>query len=280
MALLENITADDGRLQVNKKLDRLKKDIKKLYEPVIEDETNDFLHYMSEFDKKMQKMTDDVRKGHITQSEYDLQRAKLILSGDGTLKMRDKIAKAYQAADTKARNIIYDEAPEIYADGHNYGTYNFEKKTRTDTKYKLFTKKYVEDLLKSDPDLFYVPSEDARKQSESKDWTWNIDKLHSAIIGSLFAEYETWKMAERIRQVGASDLSAAIKSAVTKTTEAENKGRLDAYKRGEEETSYSVEKIWIATMDERTRASHEAVNGEVMPLDEEFSNGLDRKSVV
>ena len=55
-------------------------------------------------------------------------------------------------------------------------------------------------------------------------------------------------------------------------TGAENAGRLDSYKRAED-MGIEMEKMWVATLDRRTRHSHRVLDGEVQPTKEEFSNG-------
>ena len=56
----------------------------------------------------------------------------------------------------------------------------------------------------------------------------------------------------------------------TETTNANNLGFLDGY----EQSGVATHKEWIATLDDRTRAQHMELNGDIVKLDEEFSNGL------
>ena len=57
------------------------------------------------------------------------------------------------------------------------------------------------------------------------------------------------------------------------TTAAENSGRLDSYMQAQE-MGVVMQKTWLATDDSRTRKSHREVDGETIPLNEEFSNQL------
>ena len=58
-------------------------------------------------------------------------------------------------------------------------------------------------------------------------------------------------------------------------TDAENKARLDGMYRAED-MGNSITKIWIATLDNRTRDSHAALDGAEIALDEIFDNGCSR----
>ena len=64
-----------------------------------------------------------------------------------------------------------------------------------------------------------------------------------------------------------------LEIARTETTRIENVGRLDSYKFAEKQ-GLKIQKSWLATMDKRTRESHQRVNGEIVDLDKPFSNGL------
>ena len=58
-------------------------------------------------------------------------------------------------------------------------------------------------------------------------------------------------------------------------TDAENKARLDGMYRAED-MGNSITKIWISTLDNRTRDAHAYRDGEEIALDDEFAPGLTR----
>jgi len=64
----------------------------------------------------------------------------------------------------------------------------------------------------------------------------------------------------------------ARRIARTETTVANNEGFLRSYM----QTDAVNAKEWIAVIDDRTRPSHVAINGEVVPVEKSFSNGLMR----
>ncbi len=57
----------------------------------------------------------------------------------------------------------------------------------------------------------------------------------------------------------------------TEATAANNQGMIEGFKQSDVATG----KEWIATMDETTRDSHAEINGEIVELDAQFSNGLE-----
>uniref|UniRef100_A0A6H1ZUN6 Putative portal protein n=1 Tax=viral metagenome TaxID=1070528 RepID=A0A6H1ZUN6_9ZZZZ len=64
--------------------------------------------------------------------------------------------------------------------------------------------------------------------------------------------------------------SRAVLIARTETITASNSGSYQAYK----QSDVVEKKEWLATMDDRVRDEHAAMNGEVVDLDKPFSNGL------
>lgn len=65
---------------------------------------------------------------------------------------------------------------------------------------------------------------------------------------------------------------AAIRNARTYTTAAQNKGRVDSYKRAKK-LGIKLKQEWVATPDGRTRSSHIDLDGEQVEVGKTFSNG-------
>lgn len=70
------------------------------------------------------------------------------------------------------------------------------------------------------------------------------------------------------------DRAAATRNARTLMTRSQNAGRMEGIKRAVE-LNLPVAKVWIATLDHRTRDSHVDLDGEVQKWDATFSNGMD-----
>jgi len=77
----------------------------------------------------------------------------------------------------------------------------------------------------------------------------------SGRINAVYEDFPTWR----------SDLIAR-----TESTAANNEGFIEAYKQSE----VATHKEWVAVMDTRTRPEHAELNGEIVPTNKAFSNGL------
>jgi SPP1 gp7 family putative phage head morphogenesis protein len=66
----------------------------------------------------------------------------------------------------------------------------------------------------------------------------------------------------------------AVRIARTESTGMAGKATLDLMKKADEEFGLKSYKVWIAKRDNRVRESHEEIDGETVPKDMPFSNGL------
>lgn len=106
-----------------------------------------------------------------------------------------------------------------------------------------------------------------------KDERWNTKLFTSRLLQGILNGDPIPNIAARLLDVVGYNESAAMRNARTMTTACENRGRQDSY---EELADNGVvqKKVWIATPDDRTRASHLEIDGEEVDIDAEFSNGL------
>ena len=112
-----------------------------------------------------------------------------------------------------------------------------------------------------------------KKISIPKDKRWNKKNLNSAVIQGILQGESMDDIAKRIYPIVDYNKKAAIRNARTMVTSAENQGRLDSYKSANDR-GIVTRKEWVATEDSRTRISHLHLNGEVVDVNKEFSNGL------
>lgn len=81
------------------------------------------------------------------------------------------------------------------------------------------------------------------------------------------------KIAARMQKVTGSNAKAAVRTARTAVTEAENRGRQDSYKRAKKD-GVMLQRKWIATYDMRTRHAHALLDGQLAEVDEPFESEL------
>lgn len=108
-----------------------------------------------------------------------------------------------------------------------------------------------------------------KKVNKKKDIYWNRKVIESRIWRAVIIGTSILDIPKIIYGVNESIKKSSIRQARTICNRYENLGRYDSYKkRG---IKY---KKWITMNDERVRASHSDIDGEVVPIDDLFSNGL------
>jgi len=108
----------------------------------------------------------------------------------------------------------------------------------------------------------------------AEDLKWNAKKINGVLLQSIQSGESIPKIARRLQTVTDMNKKAAIRNARTMVTSAENVGRINSMKDLNNQ-GVDMEKSWIATLDTRTRDSHLSMNGETVPVNKSFSNGLD-----
>ena len=175
------------------------------------------------------------------------------------------VADDLYKANVEASAYINSQTPSIYALNYNYinaemakdiDGFNPQEITEIEAaKYSGYTQQTVD---------------------RKKDTDWNNENLRKSVLaGSLLLmdAYAIMKRSAKLTVEKNRNSATMHKSGMG--TDAENKARLDGMYRAED-MGNSITKIWMATLDNRTRDSHAALDGAEIALDEVFDNGCSR----
>lgn len=259
---------DLAEKQTDALLDELEKRIVEEYETAlkgVQEKYDRFAARFAEEEKEKKKLFDD---GKITFNEFMGWKRSKILSGDKYKQLLNTLASDLAMADQKAMSIANGYMPEAYALNFNYTTYEIEMGVNANTGFALYSRETVEKLVKQNE--ISLPK---RKVDIPLDQQWNRKHLDSAILQGVLQGDSIPKISKRLQQVTDMDRKASIRNARTMMTGAQNGGRMDAYARADS-LGIKIEKEWMATLDNRTRDSHQRLDGERVPWKKVFSNGL------
>lgn len=267
---------DRGQKNTDALIAEMEKKINREYakaEKEVETQLKDYFRRYEIKDKKWQEWVKDGKK---SEADYLAWKKSQLAVGQRWQDQKDKIAKELANSNEMAKSIVNGYRSQIYAENHNYATYQIEHDAKINTGYTLYSKDSVNRLLKDDPDLLPAPSKKTLARiARNKEEVWNKQQLQSVMMQGILQGDSIPKLATRLATtVGESDRKAAVRNARTMATGAQNAGRVDAYKRAED-MGVDVEQMWMATLDDRTRHSHRALDGETRPLGEAFSNGCE-----
>lgn len=260
--------ADPAHEQTEELIEEIRRRVSREYLRAYEEAEEKLADYLRRFEAKDRIHVEAVRRGEETEADYREWRRGQILVGERWQELVDTLAEDYRNADRIAASTVNGYLPDAYALNHDYATFQVERESNLDTSYTLYDRATVERLIRDQPDLLPTVKVDGRK-----DLTWNRRHIASAITQGVLQGEPMDRVARRVRSVADMDYRASMRTARTAMTSAQNAGRADAYRRAQD-MGIHVRKQWLATLDQRTRHSHRRLDGEVVGMEESFSNGL------
>lgn len=258
---------DKGREICDKELAKMERKIRMEYEKALKEMKKKSADYFERFEENDKKKKEQVESGKLSRDEYLTWRRNKMLSGQYYTDMVENLSQDLSNAREHAQAIIRDELPDIYAESANWASYEVENGLNIDTGFTLVDRNTVKELLQNDQSLLPEPRVNIPKEQR-----WNKQKLNSAILQGVITGESIPQIAKRLRTVTDMSKNAAIRNARTMTTGAENRGRVDSYKRAEK-MGIKLHQRWLATHDSKTRQTHRYIDGEVQEVGERFSNG-------
>lgn len=270
-------TLDAGQAETDKLLKKVERQVKKEYTQATKDMEKKLSDYLKSFEKKDKVKQKELAEGLITDKQYKDWRYGQVMIGKRWKEQLDVLTRDLENSRQIALNIVSGALPDAYAIGHNYGTFLVEKGSKVNTSYTLYNRDTVAKLLKDKPKLLPDPKKGSKTWKalkEKKVKRWSKAKINSAVAQGVLQGESIDKIAKRLRSVVNMAYKASIRNARTTITSAENLGRQGSFERAQD-MGIELEKQWLATLDDRTRDSHALMDGERVPLDEAFSNGLD-----
>ena len=259
------MSMDKMHKQTERKLSALERRMKTEYRIAYEELSEKLTKYLEEFSVEDAKKKALYEAGKLTKQEYTKWRNEQMLLNRRWRSLRDKIAKELVKVDNTAISLVNSTATGVFVDNANYGAYEVETGFGLSTDFTLYNEQTVE-LLFDETGL-------TKTINISKDFEWNKKNISSAVLQGILQGEAIPKIAERLETATGMSYKAAVRSARTMITGAENAGRLQGY-RDLAERGLITEKIWMATLSPRTRDSHRLVDMETVGIDESFSNGL------
>lgn len=251
----------------DKALKALESKVARAYKKAVKDVEKEAKDYFATFNKKDKIMAEKLAKNEITLKQYKEWRKGQMLAGKKYTELVSKLATDYSNAHKIATGIIDDSLPSVYAHNFNRATYEVEKGLKINTNFTLYDESTVERLLRENPDLLPKPRVDIPKELR-----WNKKRIHSILLQEIVKGTSVDTLASGLRKVTDMNVASSIRNARTMYIGAQNGGRVDSYKRAED-MGINLKKMWVATLDTRTRHSHARLDGESVGIDEEFSNG-------
>lgn len=253
---------------LEKQAQELQEKLQLTYTDAIDGMTSRIEASLKEFAADDAKWQADVATGKKDAKAYKAWRKDQALHNDQLKALKKALTQDLTAANKMAMAYVNQVPAGVYAEGMNFATYEIEHGAKVNTSFTLYNKNTVMELVANEPDLLPQAAFD-----KAKDTAWNSRHVTSAVTQAVLQGQTIPQLATSIAGIAAMDQRAAMKAARTVMTSAHSLGKLKGYERAAD-MGIDVEKQWLAALDSRTRGSHRHLDGEVVKLDAEFSNGL------
>ncbi len=209
--------------------------------------------------------TDKKQKEKLSEEEYKKWRKKVVILSVVAGTLIKKLSKLATKANEDSTREIYISMAEAYTIGFNEWAKEFKVKYALNM--SLADRKAIETTLRGNR-LLPKP-----RINIPKDLKWNERRMRSALLQSLIKGESMPQLSKRLQNAVDMNRTSSIRNARTMAMHSYNAGQYEA---GLEaiDKGIKMEKKWIAHIDNRTRQSHVEINGETVPYDEPFSNGL------
>lgn len=259
---------DDGQKATNSRERIIRQRLAAEYKQAGKELTKQLNDYYARFKAADLQKRNLVKQGKLSQSEYISWRENKMLYGE-TLKQKvDVMSQHLLNVDKQAAGIINREMFGVYATNYNFAKFDVEKGLHVNTSFTLFDKTTVERMADKNPKLLRE-----RKTKDGKILKWSRRKVNTAITQGVLQGESIDKIAKRLVDVVGMQGKYALTNARTAMTAAQNAGRMDSYLNSAA-LGIKLKKQWMATLDERTRTSHQDLDGEIVEINKPFSNKL------
>ena len=261
--------SDRGERYTDKKISQIDRQLSKTYRTAQKELEQKLKSFNQKFAAKDKQKRKDMHDGKISKQEY-----KDWLAGQVFMRSQfeDKIRQVQQVMlhhDKYAAQIINEGRLDVFAE--NYYAEAFRANWIIQgIDWNIYNTQALERLIESDPQL--LPE---WKIDEKKDYTWNYNKVNNIVKQGIIQGESIDQITDRLcKDLCTQDENRMRLFARTAMTGAQNAGR-QAQMQQAADMDIEVNKRWIATLDSRTRDSHRGLDGEEVPYDEDFSNGLE-----
>lgn len=260
---------DTAHRLTDRELAALEKRIAAEYKKAAEELKSKIDAYFEKLKKRDAEQAERLRKGLITPKEYQQWRLAQIGRGKRFEALRNRIAERMTKANEMAAAYINDRTPGIYSLNRNYAAYTIEQQVGADVGFDLWDEQTVRRLLVEEPDLmpYYPPKRAVRR---GIDLAYGKRQITNQITSGILQGEGLKELVNRLQtHIPKMNLTSALRAARTAFTAAQNAGRLDSYIRAEQ-MGIQLKKQWLATLDNRTRHTHAALDGQTRDNDKPF----------
>lgn len=260
---------DPGTVFADKKQETIERRLRTIYKAA-EKEIKDKLdnHSKALYAKdaiKRQQLAD----GKITSEQYKSWLRGQMFTEQVWNDQLNSIAYTLQHSNEQANAIIEGERLAVFGENATYQAYALEHDAGANLSFTVYDSATVTRLLRDKPELMPRKVVDGKK-----DRAWNRTVMASVITRGVISGASIQKIAANLaKETSSTNEKAMLRYARTAMTAAQNAGRIEVLQEAQG-MGIQVQKVWLSTLDERTRPAHQMLDGQVAEVNEPFSSIL------
>lgn len=259
------------------KLEEMEKRLRGIYSRASKEVGEAWKAYMTEANATIEKLgeaygaakatgnADAIRAAGIAVSKAKQERTVL---NDRYQRLTENLAESISRVNQTAAAYINGELPQIYAVNYNEVARYANGALRGRVSFDLVDAGTIKRLSAVEENLLPY-----KVVNRKRDVRWNVAKINAEVTQGILQGESIPNISKRLSNVLDMNKTSAIRNARTTVTCAENKGRMDMMHDAAEK-GVIMRKGWSAHIDGRERASHAALDGDFVDMDEAFANGL------
>lgn len=259
------------------KLEEMEKRLRGIYSRASKEVGEAWKAYMTEANAAVEKLgeaygvakasgnADAIRAAGIAVSKAKQERTIL---NARYKRLTEDLAESITKVNQTAAAYINGQLPQIYSVNYNEVARYANKTLRGRVSFDLVDAGTIKRLSTVEENLLPYKVVNGRR-----DVRWNVAKINAEVTKGILQGESIPNISKRLSAVLDMNKTSAIRNARTTVTSAQNKGRMDMLHDAAEK-GVIMRKGWSAHIDGRERASHAALDGDFVDMDEEFLNGL------
>lgn len=262
----KEIGCDPGTLATDESVLKLGKEMKKVYGEASKEIQTELDGFLKKFGLEIHDLEAKFIDGTITEDE--LKHLKLMTLQKNILNQKaDQLSGVMLNANQKAMKLINGEMLNVFAENANWQSYQLTQDAKMNLMFSVYDEHTAAKLLKDKPEL--LPRKEVKGK---KDKAWNREIIANAVLQGVIQGDSIPKLAKRIAvQTGETNMKAMTRYARTAMTSAQNAGRMEMLHRAKG-MGIQCKKVWLATLDSRTRDAHGKMDGQKVDVDDDFQS--------
>lgn len=258
--------SDIGSEYADERIRAIERKLNKIYSEASKDLEEKIRLFTKKYETKEKIHLKELEDEKITQDDFDAWKRGQVFQSEQWKAKKKQILHTLTQTNEMASQIVNDEAVKVFTMNGNFAAYDLEKTGVVNFGFPLYDATSVVNIVKQE-DPYLLPQ---WKIDEPKDYVWNSKKVGNQITQGIIQGEKLDQIAKRLaKNLCMQNKNSSLTFARTAMTGAQNGGRSLRYRQAEK-LGINMHQEWMATLDGRTRHSHRSMDGEKIPVGEDF----------